>query len=121
MSATEHVECDDDKGGYKAGLLCHGRVPDGIFWLIPQEPVVVFVVIPWTVLLLIRRSRHIDSEGPPLPWGRAQFVGMLGPDELLLLLLLLSSKKQNNSSLFLSIFRSKNGVLEAPASCHIFC
>jgi hypothetical protein len=62
MSATEHVECDDDKGGYKAGLLCHGRVPDGIFWLVPQEPVVVFVVIPWTVLLLIRRSRHIDSE-----------------------------------------------------------
>jgi hypothetical protein len=89
MSATEHVECDDDKGGYKAGLLCHGRVPDGIFWLVPQEPVVVFVVIPWTVLLLIRRSRHIDSEGPPLPWGRAQFVGMLGPGLLLLLLLLL--------------------------------
>ena len=75
---------------YIACLLCQHRVQGGMYlWTSPPRDRMPFLVMPWTCLLLIRESRLVDSKGPPLPWGRAKFVGILGPVLLVLLLLLL--------------------------------
>ena len=44
-----------------------------------EEPEAFFIVVSWAFFLLIRASRLVDSKGQPGPWGRAQFVGTLGP------------------------------------------
>ena len=78
ISATDTEECDGDNGKYEAGLPGHDREPDECLWLVSQEPE-SFIVVPWTVLLLIRASRHMNSNESTVPRGRAQFEGILGP------------------------------------------
>ena len=63
---------------YIAYLLCHHRARGQIFLDDSTEEPVAFFVMPWTCLLLIRASRHIDS-GSTVPQGRAQFEGILRP------------------------------------------
>ena len=72
-------------------LSTQGTGPDVFVDFSAKEPKAFFIVVPWTCLLLIRASRLVDSKSPPRPWGRAQFVGILGSAVLLLLLLLLLS------------------------------
>ena len=81
---TIKSECNDAIGRgslvttYIAYLLCQHRVQGQIqLWMSLPRNRKPFFVVPLTCLLLIRASRHMDSKGLPVPWGRAQFVGIL--------------------------------------------
>ena len=55
-----------------------GMGPDVFVDVSAKEPEAFFIIVPWTCLLLIRVSRHVDSRST-VHWSRAQFVGILGP------------------------------------------
>ena len=68
-------------------LPTHGTGPD-VFGCLCRGTGSLFYCCALDMPFNDKASRLVDSKGPPRPWGRVQFVGILGPAFRLLILLL---------------------------------